>query len=357
MAALAGIKQIQSREQLLTNVARPIMKVDVNKELIAWLSDHEFLCVTTIKEEAEIKDQKGAQFHQIWQGSADVLNTTAHSRKHLTGLANWMNTTQKFPTREQGGFTFSPDHASILWNSFKRNGPYQSSTIGTNISCLDGTQARTWEEVPPGMRTFLDSRHLAYIVRVEKARIGQYPFVLVIYDLQNPSQDKTLLDPVQVEAAITPITAREYIRVNEEFRADVGDASSVAIETYRLNDAQPLQRHLITLPAGAELKSAYVSPQQQLVLYHLIISQTSPILTWLHRLVPGFACTPTRSAELWFSRADGQGMHEIGHEPYTMLSQYSLADRLEEIQWLPNGKQVSVTYQGKLYVVSAEPSP
>jgi len=371
ITALAGIKWIQSREQLLTNVARPITTVDVNKELISWLSDHELLCVKTLKEKRESKDAKGAPVHQNGQGSVDVLNTTTQIRAHLTGLTDLMNTSQAFPGREFESFTLSPDHSWILWRTPDQKRTPQRRLFWTHVSRLDGTSARNWKSIYPDESLFLDSRHIAVIEWQSTLDDGQPIFSTAIHDLQDPSRDQKLRNPEQAEAALAHSTfpGPVFVRVMEVLPLSVGkdgsQVSSYEIEIYRIQDrlklmsqaVNPLKKHPMTLPAGAQVQATYVSPQQHLILYDLVIPQTSPTLTWLHRLIPGFAITPTRSEALWVSRADGLGMHEIGHEPYTMLSQYSLTDRLEEIQWLPNGKQVSFAYQGKLYIVSAETTP
>jgi hypothetical protein len=377
-AALAGIKWIQSRELLLTNLARPITSVDSNTQKsswiaepdqVAWLSSHELLCITTTQASVDLspRTHSSAPIHKNRLVSVDILNTTTHGKAHLTGLTDLFNRTQAFPTSGSGGVLLSPDHAWIVWDIYDLNRlPHYDPNL-TCVSHLDGTHHRTWDRAPlQKERLFLDSRHLALVAESDSMRMrSDDPPIVSIRDLQEPNRDRTNLTWKQIDAALAPMAVQQpvFMRVNEDIRLTAGNVTSLEIDTYRMQDRirayqhggfPPLQKHQIQLPADASLQETYVSPRQRLIAYRLQISRMSPILTLLHRILPTYNVTPARTDELWVSRADGTGMHEIGHEPFTAASEVSPQERLEEIQWLPDGKQIGFAYEGTFYVASAE---
>ena len=94
-----------------------------------------------------------------------------------------------------------------------------------------------------------------------------------------------------------------------------------------------------------------VSPDQRMVLYHLHTESTTPVLAFLHRLLPKFFEARLQTESLWISNIDGQGFHEMGH----VIMPKDKPDDAEEselsgMEWLPGNKQVAFVYRHTLYV-------
>jgi hypothetical protein len=117
----------------------------------------------------------------------------------------------------------------------------------------------------------------------------------------------------------------------------------------------PIQTWKLEFPMGAILQRAKVSPQQRAIFFDRAGSQLSPLLIWLHRMIPKFNPKPTINEALWVSHADGRGLREVGYVPAQPGVSGSPTDGLKDVQWLPDGKQVSFVYHGTLYVVPAVP--
>ena len=114
------------------------------------------------------------------------------------------------------------------------------------------------------------------------------------------------------------------------------------------------------------MMEAYASRQQKAIVGYLRVVQPLPVFVWLHRMIPRFNAQPTVTEGLWVSRPDGGGWQEIGHvrkedsdDLYKKSDPFGLhgdpANRLEDIHWLPDGKQVYFRYHGVLYVAPAVP--
>ena len=80
------------------------------------------------------------------------------------------------------------------------------------------------------------------------------------------------------------------------------------------------------------------------------------MISWLHRLFPKIDSEPTLREGFWASRADGGGLREIGEVslPWSAHDHF-WENTFDDIQWLPDGKQISFVYHGMLYIVPAEP--
>lgn len=353
LAALLGIKWVQLREPLLTRRARPVQKVDIQRQFVSWLSDHELL-ITTGPPISFVQQPRAAD-EAAQRLSVDLLDLKTHTSTHLGPLTDLVNRSPEFH-----GFQLSPDRSWLLWGDEEF---WIHNSIWTKSAHLDGTCYRKWSEPGPSIarRLFLDSRRLALTFSFADK------YILLIRDLQNPAQDRLLNTAQQVESAIAPYAALHPWLIDVVRDGTVGSGSMHVVgvpilatsplnaQTLCLSTPNPTRTRILNLPPSAHLEEVAVSPQQKYILYHLHTSQSSPSLAWLHRFIPQIPVTPTVTDALWVSRSDGSGLHEIGHEPYTGLSSISPNDRLESIQWLPDGKRISFTYEGMLYVLSVEP--
>ena len=114
----------------------------------------------------------------------------------------------------------------------------------------------------------------------------------------------------------------------------------------------PIQTRILKLPEGVKLIRGEASPQQQSVFYCVNRSRMPPILDWIHRAFPRFEIKPVLTEELWVSRSDGRGMHEIGH---VRIPSDPGRTTLGDIRWLPDGRKISFVYRNLLYVARVEP--
>jgi hypothetical protein len=115
----------------------------------------------------------------------------------------------------------------------------------------------------------------------------------------------------------------------------------------------PLQRHTLKLPEGAEVLEKETTSNVGQIAYHLQITSTSPFLTWLHRILPFVQVHTTVTEAIWLSRSDGQDFHELGHLP-VRLQENTDTDQMWNLEWLPDDKKLSFTYQNTLYVVPVD---
>jgi len=359
VAALAAfaIWQIWPRERLLMEVARPVIGADIEQAEFCWLSVHHLLLVTTKHEALSGKDRNGHPVYKDWQGSVDVFDTITHTSKHMAALTNLIEQTTTFPHSDPNLFETSPDGSWLQW---------QTSVGGhgrpsTRVAHLDGSYYRGWNASRVEEEFFMDARHLVQMA-------GEEP-VMTICDLLDPSQDKQYKKPDQAKAILAQYAIQQPVFVTFPDSAFNQNLSSAEIDAYRTEDrialllalhddkqqpSKPIQALKVKLPEGARLRWITVSPQQKSILYHLRISRTPPLLTWLHRILPKIDMQSIENEGLWISRSDGRGMHEIGHLPVPLDANDFNDDLLDYFRWLPDGRQISFVYHSILYVVPAE---
>jgi hypothetical protein len=355
--AVVAIWRVWPRERLLMDVARPVVGAEIQTAEFCWLSLHDLLLVSTEHDASMSKERNGHTAYKNWQGSADILDTTTHSKRHLSALTKLIRQTTPFPLSTPSLFQISPDGSWLLWRTYIGNHGLPS----LRVARLDGSHYRGWKRSRVKEWFFLDSSHLVQMMDEEP--------VMTICDLLNPSKDRQYRKPDQAEAILAQYALQQPVFVtppDSQFYETSGPAS---IETYRTEDRMvwllaireekrqaplPVQTIKVKLPEGATLHWIKVSLQQKSILYHLTISRTPPLFTWLHRILPKLDIKSSETEGIWISRADGSGMREIGHLPRPSAATGNSDELLDYFDWLPDGKQISFVYQGTLYVVPAE---
>lgn len=353
LVMLAGVVAVLwrawPRERLLLNVAQPVVGIDTTLQDACWLNDHQLLIVTSEDRESRYSD---------WKGVVERLDITTGTRERQTPLTNLLLRTTKDPWPSVGHFEVSPDGVWLEWQAYWGHG---ASRPSERIAQLDGSHYRAWDFCHSDETIFVDSQHLV--------RLSSFaPFI--VCDLQDPHKDRKCPKPEQAQAVLAQYALKRSFQISA---SGSQSDTSVDIETYRTIDIlqrekdaisdrqqeiEPVQRHKVALPPGAMLRDAKVNPQQQAVVYQLEITHTNPLSSWLHRLMPRFSSEPPVTEGLWVSRADGQGLHEIGHipiQPNTDEADEATEGVFADLKWLPDGKRISFIYRGTLYVVPAEP--
>jgi hypothetical protein len=114
----------------------------------------------------------------------------------------------------------------------------------------------------------------------------------------------------------------------------------------------PTRLYTLSLPMNVPLAGVVFSPDGERVAWSFYRNHVPPFLNWLHRLVPGVKVKPHRTYELWVSRLDGSGRHEIG--TLMLDPDKYLTDSPSILQWQFDGKRLRFTYQDALYTVPAD---
>ena len=335
--------------------ARPVVAVNFARESAVWLSDDRLLIVSTDQEVDSGLDQPGKFIPKNWKGHADIFNRITGERTRQSGLTDRLNRTSVFPGREPSYFVVSPDGAWLLWECANWGDGWPLP----RASRIDGSCYRTWDRTRYDESFFLDDRHYVQMTEWEP--------MMVVRDLQDPTKDRKYLDASPTEAVLAQYAVRRPVRIVVADQ-DYSPAGSVEIDSYRTvdrirmilslrddghNAPRPVRTHFVKLPEGARLVRADLSSQEQSICYQLQTVRTEPLLAWLHRIIPKIGVKPVLTEGLWISRADGQGMREIGHVDGWNDTHTESEDQLKDIQWLPSGKQVSFVYHNTLYIAPA----
>ena len=115
----------------------------------------------------------------------------------------------------------------------------------------------------------------------------------------------------------------------------------------------------VHLPPHVWHCKAYFSPCADRVAWLFATRQQFPLDVLMHRWFPRHAAPEQRQQELWISRADGSDMRRVGDIITNSPDPKRLpADdvEIEQMQWLPNGKQISFLYDHSLYLLDVPPS-
>jgi hypothetical protein len=202
------------REQLLLEVASPILKVepenlnysDAENEETYWLTADQLLILTPDPKNLgrDRHNLSGVYVQKTWQGSADILNTTTHLRSHLNALTNLIERTTVRPMWRPDSFELSPDGAWLQWQTYSGSDGWPLP----RAAHLDGTHYREWQRDKRGQENFfLDSRHICQIEAHEQPS-------MTVRDLQNPTQDRKCSTPAQSDAVLAQYAVHQPIYID-----------------------------------------------------------------------------------------------------------------------------------------------
>jgi hypothetical protein len=111
-------------------------------------------------------------------------------------------------------------------------------------------------------------------------------------------------------------------------------------------DSKPeaLHRYKITLPNGARADEIALSPRGDQLAWKLY---------FLHERPDANGKGGRAADELWISRADGSRMHPLASQDVRPRDYEVSEDSLVQLQWRPDGRQLSFVYEGVLYTIPA----
>jgi len=308
-----------------------------------WLSDTRLLILTADE------DQTGGV--QNGHGHADLLDTSNSTRKRLTGLTNLLNQPEVSlwnPYRE--GIELSPRRSWLQWVV-----PNQKERFDWVLAKWDGSQHR---RIPYyGRRTtWLDEQLVADIDRDDNNKLG----ALTVFDAQQPEHISRYAGDSKQAQSILSIY---YLEHSKDIQVEDRNGQSFIV-TYNAQPSSGKRTQInmfpVALQGKGELRDYQINEQQTAIVYRLVRAESIPFLSLIHRFLPfiplkSIFTEEPLTEELWVSSINGEGMHEIGdvsierrdagHNPETQLT---------NIQWLPGGNQISLSYKGMLYVVPGE---
>jgi len=361
--AVAVFWWIWPRERMLMDVARSIEGVNLGKQSAYWVSSHQILLITS-PSMWEQGNSSGGTATKKEQISAELLDTANGMTTPLAGFTALLNKTGRTPFRVE----MSPDGDWLLWQDVyvapRKSGVrgWRFPSTGEYSAHLDGTHFRAWMPAHVDETFFLDSQYLV--------RLRSWKPMLTVCDLSDPTKDRQYPKPEQAQTILTRYAAHQPVFNTVRYPNGGYLQDSAQVESYHTEDRlqrllslqnegrgapQPIQVHPLTFPGGSSLGDSEYAPQGRAVFYQLSVSRLPPLQAWLNRLLPRLDLKPMETEELWVSAGDGQGLHKIGSVPIKSDANGSSEDHLLYCQWLPDGRQISLVYHNKLYVVPAVP--
>ena len=341
-----GVWLFQPREKWLMEVAKPVVAVDNetqksygSKEETYWLSSTSLLVL------AAEDDTLNRQQYQ--RGHANLFDTTTRVRQRLVGLTHLLNTraANVWPRRT---IELSPLGTWLLWTASDPDGSPSDQTV---VAKWDGSQYRQIRADNSEM-LWLDDGHPAFFEKNEQGET----LTLTVCDVRNPHNDRHYAGASkQAQTILSNYYALHPIHIRV---GDYGNGPRV-IEAY---SSQPrtdgserkVSVHRFPQPPTVAVGAYCYAENQNAMAYQMTTRTVSPMRAWLHRVFPAISADPVVSEGIWVSRADGQGMHELGHVPPLPDAGGQHVDQIYGPEWLPDGKQVSFIYKKMLYVVPAE---
>lgn len=128
--------------------------------------------------------------------------------------------------------------------------------------------------------------------------------------------------------------------------------SKIDFFEYKLGDKlEPVRTATVRFPRGAQLLNHKVSPDGSRVAWLFRQFREPAFPRILSRLRPYLGIEGKMADSLWVSAFDGSGMHEVGYLPATKAGQ---TPEIEDLQWLPGGKQISFRYRDVVWTISPD---
>lgn len=321
-----------------------------------WLSGHELLLMRDpLPQDPDPKGTWTVFRFDLNTGRETVLESLTKHYNKTMGHTLWIE--------GQPAPLLSPDRKRLLW--WGRDDRMHAAN-------LDGTAPRTWtlKGVPdyPTVLWLGDSRHWC-AVWGHQHRIGAR-----VFDFDHTDRAETFTTRIDSLDA----GELEYRTCNVgslHFMADTQNSAESKTHQFLdidfTNKANPVKQFTVPRPASSFEERRRVSPDGTRIAWTFYGEQEDPLLSMLHKVDPSVKLQSHLYTSLWVSCLDGKEMHEIGRiqddigpdgkqiaglEPYEFYSgdPYPINDKLIELNWTPDGKQLSFVCDGIFYTVPAE---
>jgi len=274
-------------------------------EQSCWLSSHQLLIITTDTDERNESD--------TWNGHLELFDTTTHTRSSLAGLTKKF-ARSRLPTPPRD-FKLSPGGTWLHWHVLLGGVDYLSGVVK-----WDGTQDREWRSEEDEPTFWMDDQHFVAVLKDGHMQISK----VTVHDARTAKGDRSY-----------PLGSIE--------------AKSI-LKDYGPGGTTPNIHAFDSMPTNSKMEGMAISPQRKAMLVQFAAERTPPILAWIHRYVRAIPAKPKSTEELWIVRIDDGSVHEVGHIAGSSEPQ------LQNLEFLPDGNQISFVYHGMLYVTPIETS-
>jgi hypothetical protein len=254
-------------------------------------------------------------------------------------------------------FRLSPNRKWLIWTNHVTDTGWPASAAAK----LDGTHYRQWDRKREEHCFFADDSHVAEET-VE-------PPSIILRDLNDPSRDRVLSylgrEATQV---LNDYAAEHPIFVDVDTRSP-GDGTDppprvkafhsidyipFRASEYLDNIRPPAALAHANWPSYATLRDDYVSRDGSRVALQIHHEQPDPVLSIIHRVLPNVKA-PTRhwtSVYVWYGQ--GSELRNLGRLPETEDSDDTYDSMLNNMEWLPGGRQLCLEYKKTLYLLDVD---
>lgn len=367
VGTLGGTYLLLPRDRLLLQEATKVCSVNNgSRSPVIWLTERDLILVSyrqggdrfeLVKRNTGTGEEKSLDALNRRLGS--YLKASSITFPRVTSQSESAN--QRFLARNGVPFhlppscVLSPDHKWLLCL------PGGSSRTFKAVALDDNTEVK-WQSAADEVTsdpTWLPDSHrwIAYNSRAFAAFAGFIEWSssgYVMRDLDDPKhRDKREFEhsmPPQRKIGITQ-DDRILSFDNSPGSTGHGDDSVRMANCILTRTPSPLSPYTVTikLPMPSDCREIVISTKRDRLAWLLGYDMTSPLETFLHRIIPGFHSRPKPALGIWVSALDGSHMVEIGHVPI-------LGDSLDDqtatnIQWVPGDTRLSLLHYGALYTV------
>jgi hypothetical protein len=355
VATLAAVVWLSwPRERLLLEMAHAVVAIDAGldkqgdpKEQVYWLTSKRLLIITT--------EEDGSGTAK-WTGHAEISESGTHVRTRLVGLTRLLNERSTTRLGKPFGFQLSPSGSRLCWwdGRMRNMGNVQHVDCRVAVATLDGAMLREWFMEQGSPCFWMDDKRFVDMKWNRQYKLSQ----LRIHEMLNPHGDRTV-EPSSTEARRIFARCSRHNPLDSAIYTVDDDHTQIMRERVDARNGQlVIRRDTVTLPKNTLMVGQAGASHQSTEALLLQHSETPLVFVWMHRLTHSVSIKPVVEEGLWVNLAGTQQMHEIGHIPVRPGKNNTIeGDQIDQLQWLPDGKQISFTYRGMLYVTPTTASP
>ncbi|HLJ57823.1 MAG TPA: hypothetical protein VKT77_22490 [Chthonomonadaceae bacterium] len=330
-AAGAAILSAIGGERSLTEKAQLVAALGADEITTCWLSNDRMLVVVTDRSENAMGGG--------WHGRAEEIEVSTGRRTPLTGL------TTTFDRLGQSPYWLNPSPGGqyLLFHRVRDDFPLVATVALDGSRFRDGLQPRTL------VTAWRDSSHLDLIGE-------QWEGPIIEVDGSGAEKDRSI--PRDGAAAASLLASRRRsapLEIAVAARSGVPPNRVLWFDLTSTNERDARQSQSgyrsfgIPAPKGFDaLNNAILSHGGRTVLYDMNTTAVPEIARRIHALISTFPARAKLYEELWTSDSTGGSLRELGSQqilgPQTRLY-------LDNIDWSPDNKRISFTFNQALYVL------
>jgi len=305
---------------LLLSHARHVTSLSKNLQVYCWLPHNRVLLVYS----------DGGDYSELdaitqWRGHAQILDLKTGQKRRLLGFTKMLNQAQGTP----GRFETSPDGTWLKWINYETGDGWPMPVVAH----FDGSHFQRFSQDKFSVTYWLDNHRWAE--QETRSGHGDEPFQLVVYDVNRSQKPKRL--PLKSRQAQNLLKLRRNPPVQIP---GFSGGDRFLRGNYFDRYSRPIPIQPIRIPAGMTMETLPTASRHNSLAYTLSqrVRSASPHLSKKGKSM--------EVESLWFRHLDGSALRRLGY--------VNGKNKIEHLQWMPDGKHVSFVYQRGLYVVSAE---